>query len=79
MHHTSKLGNGAFGDIYLATNTQTNEKVAVKLESKKARHSLLLNEARLMNIISKSDPLGFPRVALCLRVHCCRIGMTLHL
>jgi casein kinase 1 len=57
-----KIGNGAFGDIYLATNIQTNEKVAVKLESKKARHSLLLNEARLMNVISKSDPQGFPRV-----------------
>ena len=33
-----KIGSGAFGDLYLGTNINTNEEVATKLESIRTRH-----------------------------------------
>jgi len=33
-----KIGSGAFGEIYNATNVKTNEEVAIKLEPIKAEH-----------------------------------------
>lgn len=57
-----KIGSGAFGDIYLAVNKKTNEYVAVKLEHTKAKQLLVINEARLMKILSRSDFVGFPQV-----------------
>jgi len=36
-----KIGSGSFGDIYHGTNAQTNEEVAIKLESTKSRHPQL--------------------------------------
>lgn len=42
-----KIGNGAFGEIYLGANTQTNSEVAIKLEGAAARHPQLLLEYRL--------------------------------
>ncbi len=49
-----KLGSGAFGEIYLATNVQTGEKVAAKLEHRKTKHPQLLYEARLIKLLSLS-------------------------
>lgn len=58
-----KLGSGAFGEIYLATNIQTGEKVAVKLEHRKAKHPQLLYEARLIKLLSLSRrAIGIARV-----------------
>ncbi|EPQ15121.1 Casein kinase I isoform alpha [Myotis brandtii] len=46
-----KIGAGSFGDIYLAINVTNGEEVAVKLESKKARHPQLLYESKLYKIL----------------------------
>ena len=42
-----KIGSGSFGDIYLSTNVQTGEEVAIKLESIKSKHPQLLYESKL--------------------------------
>ncbi|XP_071946822.1 casein kinase I-like [Antedon mediterranea] len=42
-----KIGSGSFGDIYLGINITNGEEVAVKLESKKARHPQLMYESKL--------------------------------
>ncbi|XP_020819127.1 casein kinase I-like [Phascolarctos cinereus] len=42
-----KIGSGAFGNIYLATNLATGQKVAVKLESQMAKYPQLLYENKL--------------------------------
>lgn len=34
-----KLGSGSFGDIFLATNSQTGEVVAVKMEDGTVKHA----------------------------------------
>ena len=39
-----KIGSGSFGDIYLGTNINTGEEVAIKLESVKTRHPQLCVE-----------------------------------
>jgi serine/threonine protein kinase len=61
-----KIGSGAFGEIFLgiffdflvliilATNIQTGEKLAVKLEHRKTKHPQLLYEARLIKLLSLS-------------------------
>ena len=36
---TKKLGSGAFGEIFHAYHIDTKEEYAIKLESKKSRHS----------------------------------------
>ena len=46
-----KIGYGSFGDIYLGTNVQTNEEVAIKLESVKSKHPQLLYESNLYRIL----------------------------
>lgn len=33
-----KIGSGSFGEIYLGINKQTEEEVAIKLESTKSKH-----------------------------------------
>ena len=40
-----KIGSGSFGDIYLGINITNGEEVAVKLESVKARHPQLREQA----------------------------------
>ncbi|XP_036595758.1 casein kinase I-like [Trichosurus vulpecula] len=55
-----KIGCGAFGDIYLATNLLTGEDVAVKLESQRAKHPQLLYESKLYSILQGA--VGFPRM-----------------
>jgi casein kinase 1 len=46
-----KIGHGSFGDIYLGTNIQTNEEVAVKLEKIRCSHPQLLFESRLIRAL----------------------------
>ncbi|KAJ2773876.1 serine/threonine protein kinase, partial [Coemansia nantahalensis] len=55
-----KIGSGSFGDIYLAVNVVTNEEVAVKLESVKARHPQLEYENRIYR--SLAGGIGIPFV-----------------
>ncbi|ELK29017.1 Casein kinase I isoform alpha [Myotis davidii] len=55
-----KIGAGSFGDIYLAINVTNGEEVAVKLESKRARHPQLLYESKLYNILQGG--VGIPRM-----------------
>ncbi|XP_042033343.1 casein kinase I-like isoform X1 [Salvia splendens] len=46
-----KIGNGSFGEIYLGTNIQTNEDVAIKLENARTRHPQLLYESKLYRLL----------------------------
>jgi casein kinase 1 len=55
-----KIGSGSFGDIYIGTNVQTGEEVAIKLESIKSRHPQLLYESKLYKILAGG--VGIPNV-----------------
>lgn len=46
-----KVGAGAFGQIWAASNIENNEIVAVKLESVDARPSQLLAESKIYRIL----------------------------
>jgi len=54
-----KLGSGSFGEIYLGTNTLTNEFVAVKLESIRSKHPQLNMEAKIFTIFEDGN--GIPK------------------
>ena len=52
---------GSFGEIYLAEDQTTNEEVAVKLESIKARHPPLLHfESKLYRVLQGG--VGIPNI-----------------
>ncbi|XP_074268206.1 casein kinase 1-like protein 2 [Silene latifolia] len=55
-----KIGSGSFGEIYLGTNIQTNEDVAIKLENVKTKHPQLLYESKLYKILQGGT--GIPNV-----------------
>ncbi|KAL6597896.1 hypothetical protein ACP70R_037689 [Stipagrostis hirtigluma subsp. patula] len=55
-----KLGSGSFGEIFLGTHVQTNEEVAIKLESVKTKHPQLLYESKLYRILQGLT--GIPNV-----------------
>ncbi|GAB2269220.1 Casein kinase 1-like protein 1 [Dionaea muscipula] len=55
-----KIGGGSFGEIYLGTNVQTNEEVAIKLESVKTKHPQLLYESKLYKLLQGGT--GIPNV-----------------
>jgi casein kinase 1 len=55
-----KIGSGSFGDIYLGTNINTAEEVAIKLESVKTRHPQLAYEYKVYRILAGG--VGIPNV-----------------
>ncbi|KAJ8485954.1 hypothetical protein OPV22_018439 [Ensete ventricosum] len=55
-----KIGSGSFGEIYLGTNIQTNEEVAIKLENVKTKHPQLLYESKLYRVLQGGT--GIPNV-----------------
>ncbi|TVU34171.1 hypothetical protein EJB05_16001 [Eragrostis curvula] len=55
-----KLGSGSFGEIYLGTHGQTNEEVAIKLESVKTKHPQLVYESKIYGILQGGT--GIPNV-----------------
>ncbi|KAE7998520.1 hypothetical protein FH972_003059 [Carpinus fangiana] len=55
-----KIGSGSFGEIYLGTNIQTNEDVAIKLENVKTKHPQLLYESKLYRLLQGGT--GIPNV-----------------
>ncbi|KAK6911920.1 Protein kinase domain, partial [Dillenia turbinata] len=55
-----KIGSGSFGEIYLGTNIQTNEEVAIKLENVKTKHPQLLYESKLYKLLQGGT--GIPDV-----------------
>lgn len=55
-----KIGSGSFGEIYLGTNIQTNEEIAVKLENVKTKHPQLLYESKLYKVLQGGT--GIPDV-----------------
>jgi predicted Ser/Thr protein kinase len=46
-----KLGSGSFGEIYLGTNLDTNEEVAIKLEKAQNQQPQLYYETRLYKLL----------------------------
>mgnify|MGYP001232646995 CR=1 FL=1 len=56
-----ELGEGAFGKIYVGKNINTDEKVAVKLQTDEGS-ILLRNEARIYNLLR--DVKGVPRLKI---------------
>ncbi|XP_010536868.1 PREDICTED: casein kinase 1-like protein 1 [Tarenaya hassleriana] len=55
-----KIGSGSFGEIYLGTNIQTNEEIAIKFENVKTRHPQLLYESKLYRILQGGT--GVPNI-----------------
>ncbi|CAL9773520.1 unnamed protein product [Musa acuminata subsp. burmannicoides] len=55
-----KIGSGSFGEIYLGSNVQSNEEVAIKLENVKTKHPQLLYESKLYRILQGGT--GIPNV-----------------
>ena len=49
MH--KKIGQGAFGDIFLGHNSKTKEDLAVKVESQKSKTPQLLYESKILKIL----------------------------
>ena len=63
-----KIGSGSFGDIYLGTNVNTAEEVAIKLEPVKTRHPQLLYESKLYRILTGG--VGIPSVKWYVLIFC---------
>jgi len=58
-----KLGAGSFGDIYFAVHAGSGKEVAVKLESVKSKHPMLLHEAKLLKQLEGAP--GFATMHYC--------------
>ncbi|KAK4732583.1 hypothetical protein R3W88_025571 [Solanum pinnatisectum] len=55
-----KIGKGYFAELYLGVNVQTEEEVAVKLESTKTEHPQLHYESNLYTLLQGGN--GIPKV-----------------
>ena len=60
LNKSKKLGNGSFGDIYLAINTKNNTEVAVKIEKKQNKHLQLRHETRILKELQGG--IGIPKI-----------------
>jgi len=58
----SKVGSGAYGDVYQGVNIRTNEEVAIKLEPVRTKHTQLLYETKMHRILEGKDVEGIPKV-----------------
>ncbi|CAD8074458.1 unnamed protein product [Paramecium sonneborni] len=56
---TSKLGSGSFGEVFKGVNTETNEIVAIKLESQEAQMPQIKHEFQILSAIQGN---GIPKV-----------------
>ncbi|CAD8069922.1 unnamed protein product [Paramecium sonneborni] len=56
---TSKLGSGSFGEVFKGVNTETNEVVAIKLESQEAQMPQIKHEFQILSAIQGN---GIPKV-----------------
>ncbi|KAI5060028.1 hypothetical protein GOP47_0025056 [Adiantum capillus-veneris] len=55
-----KIGSGSFGEIYGGIDVETNEKVAIKLETAKAQHPQVFYEADIYKVLQGG--MGIPSV-----------------
>lgn len=46
-----KLGEGAFGQVFVAKDNSTGDEVAVKVEDNRTKHPQLLHEAKLLKLL----------------------------
>jgi casein kinase I family protein HRR25 len=56
-----KLGSGSFGEIYLGTDVNNGEEVAIKTEDSKSKHPQLEYEARVYKILAGGVGIPFVR------------------
>jgi casein kinase 1 len=57
---SKKIGSGSFGEIYEGLNLETNDPVAIKLESVNTRHPQLIYESKLIKLLQGGP--GIPAV-----------------
>lgn len=46
-----KLGSGSFGDIFLASEINSGELVAVKMEDGQSKHPQLIGESKILKFL----------------------------
>lgn len=58
-----KLGRGSFGSIYLAVNSESGEELAVKVEKRKMKNSMLQHESSVAKTLAGG--VGIPKIHYC--------------
>ncbi|KAG8343227.1 Protein tyrosine kinase Protein kinase domain [Trypanosoma vivax] len=60
----SRIGNGAFGELYVGVDSRTNTKVAVKMEKRCVQHPQLSYENKVYRFLHNgaNEVVGIPRV-----------------